>query len=202
MDLWRGALPAGTDLLGGRGGLERQVDGATSRRTRPPAFEAIKGGEIAFIAVRSIKLLDERLDLTRVLESFADKGGVAAAVVGDVAAASIELAARRDRAQELQTELMELALNGAGPAGIVDRLSELLELAAAWQDESGELRHEAGAIPATVAADPWTAEMPAVRRFADSSVVLAANPPVREFSVGAPGFARVVAPIPLRGGVR
>ena len=41
----------------------------------PPAFEAIKGGEIAFIAVRSIKLLDERLDLTRVLDSFAEKGG-------------------------------------------------------------------------------------------------------------------------------
>ncbi len=233
MDLWRGALPAGTDLLGGRGGLERQVDWATSLRTRPPAFEAIKGGEIAFIAVRSIKLLDERLDLTRVLESFAGKGGVAAAVVGDVAAASIELADRlmlpllllpeqahladvqqattrfildqrtalHDRAQHLQTELMELALNGAGPAGIVDRLSELLELAAAWQDESGELRHEAGAIPAAVPAGPWAEEMPAVRRFADSSVVLAANPPVREFSVGAPGFARVVAPIPLRDGI-
>ena len=176
MDLWRGALPAGTDLLGGRAGLERQVDWATSLRSRPPAFEAIKGGEIAFIAVRSIKLLDERLDLTRVLESFAEKGGVAAAVVGDVAAASIELADRlmlpllllpeqvhladvhqattrfildqrtalHDRAQELQSELMELALNGAGPAGIVDRLAELLELATAWQDESGELRHEAG----------------------------------------------------------
>src|ERR1039458_4733736 len=109
--------------------------------------------------------------------------------------------ALHDRAQELQTELMELALNGAGPAGIVDRLSELLELAAAWQDEGGELRHEAGAVPAAVAADPWTFEMSAVRRFADSSVVLAANPPVREFAVGAPGFARVVAPIPLRDGI-
>src|ERR1019366_5709736 len=145
MDLWRGARPAGTDLLGGRGGLERQVDWATSLRTRPPAFEAIKGGEIAFIAVRSIKLLDERLDHTRVLESFAEKGGVTVAAGGDVAAASIELADRlmlpllllpeqchladvhqattrfildqrtalHDRAQELQSELMELALNGA-----------------------------------------------------------------------------------------
>jgi len=232
-DVWRGALPAGTELLGGRAGLERQVDWATSLRTRPPAFEAIKGGEIAFIAVRSIKLLDERLDLTRVLDSFAEKGGVAAAVIGEVADASVELADRlmlpllrlpeqahladvqqtttrfildqrtalHDRAQEFQTELMELALNGAGPAGIVERLSELVGLATAWQNESGELRHAAGTLPAAAGEHPWIAEMAAIRRFADSSAVLAANPPVREFAVGASGIARVVAPIPLRDGI-
>jgi PucR family transcriptional regulator, purine catabolism regulatory protein len=232
-DVWRGALPAGTELLGGRGGLERQVDWATSLRTRPPAFEAIKGGEIAFIAVRSIKLLDERLDLTRVLDSFAGKGGVAAAVIGEVVDPAVELADRlmlpllrlpeqahladvqqattrfildqrtalHDRAQELQTELMELALNGAGPAGIVDRLAELLGLPCAWQDESGELRRAAGDLPPAAGERPWAAEMSAVRRFADSSVVLAANPPVREFPLGATGIARVVAPIPLRDGI-
>ena len=232
-DVWRGALPPGTGLLGGRAGLERQVDWATSLRTRPPAFEAIKGGEIAFIAIRSIRLLDERLDLTRVLGSFAEKGGVAAAVVGDVPASAVDLANRlmlpllqlpeqahltdiqqattrfildqrtalHDRTQELQTELMELALNGAGPAGIVERLAELLELPAAWQDESGELRHAAGSLPPALGDAPWTADMPAIRHFADSSVVLAANPPVREFGTGAPGIARVVAPIPLREGI-
>ena len=232
-DLWRGALPAGTELLGGAAGLERQVDWATSLRTRPPAFEAIKGGEIAFIAVRSIRLLDERLDLTRVLDSFAEKGGVAAAVVGEVAADSIELADRlmvpllrlpepshladvqqattrfildqrtalHDRSQELQTELMEQALGGAGPVGIVERLSELLGLPAAWQDESGELRHAAGALPPGPGESPWITEMAAVRRFAESTLVLAANPPVREFPVGAEGMARVVAPIPLRDGI-
>ena len=232
-DLWRGALPAGTELLGGRGGLERQVDWATSLRTRPPAFEAIKGGEIAFIAVRSIKLLDERLDLTRVLDSFAGKGGVAAAVIGEVADPAVELADRlmlpllrlpeqahladvqqattrfildqrtalHDRAQELQTELMELALNGAGPAGIVERLAELLGLPCAWQDESGEVRRAAGDLPPSAGDRPWGAEMAAIRRFADSSAVLAANPPVREFQLGVPGIARVVAPIPLRDGI-
>jgi purine catabolism regulator len=232
-DVWRGALPAGTELIGGEAGLERQVDWATSLRTRPPAFEAIKGGEIAFIAVRSIRLLDERLDLTRVLDSFAEKGGVAAAVVGEVTPPAIELADRlmlpllqlpetshladvqqattrfildqrtalHDRAQELQTELMELALNGAGPAGIVERLAQTLGLATAWQDESGDLRQAAGPLPPAAGEHPWNVEMAAIRRFADSSVVLAANPPVREFGVGAPGIARVVAPIPLRDGI-
>ncbi|HYA00810.1 MAG TPA: helix-turn-helix domain-containing protein [Candidatus Binatia bacterium] len=232
-DVWRGALPAGTELLGGRAGLDRQVDWATSLRTRAPAFEAIKGGEVAFIAIRSIHLLDERLDLPRVLESFAEKGGVAAAVVGDVTAEAVELADRlllpllrlpdqchladvqqattrfildqrtalHDRAQELQAELMELALGGAGPGGIVDRLASLLGLATAWQEESGEVRRVAGTTPPLAGIDPWSTEMAAIRRFADSSVVLAANPPVREFPVGAPGIARLVAPIPLREGI-
>ena len=93
-DVWRGALPAGTELVVGHAGLERQVDWATSLRTRPPAFEAVKGGELAFIAVRSIRLLDERLDLLRVLESFAEKGGVAAAVVGEVGPDSVAAADR------------------------------------------------------------------------------------------------------------
>src|SRR6202030_4658350 len=82
-DVWRGVLPAGTDLLGGGGGLERRVEWACALRTRPPAFEAVKGGEIAFGPVKSIRLLDERLDLPQVMVSFAEKGGVAGAVGAD-----------------------------------------------------------------------------------------------------------------------
>ena len=55
-DVWRGVLPSGTDLLGGGGGLERRVEWACALRTRPPAFEAVKGGEIAFVPVKSIRL--------------------------------------------------------------------------------------------------------------------------------------------------
>src|SRR3984885_5692624 len=93
-DVWRGVLPPGTDLLGGGGGLERRVEWACALRTRPPAFEAVKGGEIAFVPVKSIRLLDERLDLPQVMVSFAEKGGVAVAVVGDVSVESIAAADR------------------------------------------------------------------------------------------------------------
>src|SRR5438105_7166167 len=88
-DVWRGGLPEGTQLLGGGAGLERRVEWASALRTRPPAFEPIKGGEIAFVPVRSIRLLDERLDLQQVMASFAEKGGVAVAVLGDVSPESI-----------------------------------------------------------------------------------------------------------------
>lgn len=91
-DIWRGALPPSAELLGGGSGLERRVEWATALRTRPPAFEAIRGGEMAFVPVRGIRLLDERLDLTQVIRSFAEKGGVAVAVVGDVSQAAIEVA--------------------------------------------------------------------------------------------------------------
>src|SRR5438477_6165387 len=93
-DVWRAGLPEGTELLAGGAGLERRVDWACALRTRPPAFEAVKGGEIAFVPVKSIRVLDERLDLAQVMTSFAEKGGVAVAVVGDASQESIALADR------------------------------------------------------------------------------------------------------------
>ena len=94
-DVWRGALPEGTQLLGGGRGLERRVEWACALRSRPPAFDAVKGGEMAFVPVRSIRMLDERLDLPQVMTSFAEKGGVAVAALGDVSAASITVADQR-----------------------------------------------------------------------------------------------------------
>lgn len=93
-DVWRGVLPPDTELIGGGAGLERRIEWATSLRTRPPAFEAVKGGEMAFVPVRSIRLLDERLDLGQVMQSFAEKGGVAVAVLGDVSREAIAIAER------------------------------------------------------------------------------------------------------------
>src|SRR5438132_12068176 len=96
-DVWRGTLPPQTELLAGGAGLERRVEWACALRTRPPAFEAIKGGEVAFVPVRSIRLLDERLDLTQVMGSFAEEGGVAGAALGGVSADSLALARRLGR---------------------------------------------------------------------------------------------------------
>ena len=93
-DVWRGVLPPEAELLAGGAGLERRVEWATALRTRPPAFEAIKGGEMAFVPVRSIRMLDERLDLAQVVRTFAEKGGVAVAVVGEVSQEAIAVAER------------------------------------------------------------------------------------------------------------
>jgi PucR family transcriptional regulator, purine catabolism regulatory protein len=230
-DVWRGVLPPGTDLLGGGGGLERRVEWACALRTRPPAFEAVKGGEIAFVPVKSIRLLDERLDLPQVMTSFAEKGGVAVAVVGDVSVESIAAADRlmmpllrlpdgvhatdahhtcvrfildqrallHERAQELQLSLMDLALGGAGPDKIIERLAEVTGLPAAWQDPAGEVRH------LTIADDSLRDELEAgadaLRRWGSTIAALGADPPVHEFALGRSGLAALVSPVPMRIGV-
>jgi PucR family transcriptional regulator, purine catabolism regulatory protein len=230
-DVWRGVLPAGTDLLGGGGGLERRVEWACALRTRPPAFEAVKGGEIAFVPVKSIRLLDERLDLPQVMTSFAEKGGVAVAVVGDVSVESIAAADRlmmpllrlpdgvhatdahhtcvrfildqrallHERAQELQLSLMDLALGGAGPDKIIERLAEVTGLPAAWQDQAGQVRHLTVADRSL--RDELEAGADALRRWGSTIAALGADPPVHEFTLGRSGLAALVSPVPMRVGV-
>ena len=231
-DVWRGVLPEGTELIAGGSGLERRVEWACALRTRPPAFDAVKGGEIAFVPVRSIKMLDERLDLPQVMTSFAEKGGVAVAVLGDATPESIDVADRlvmpllrlpdsvhiadahhacvrfildqrallHERAQELQTALMELALGGAGAAAIVERVAEITGLAGIWLDAHGAIRHTVG-DESSDAARIAREQSGALRRWGDTIAVLAADPPVREFDSGAAGMSLLASPIPGRQGV-
>jgi purine catabolism regulator len=229
-DVWRGALPEGTELLGGGAGLDRRVEWATTLRTRPPAFEAVKGGEMALVPVASIRLLDERLDLADVMNGLAEKGGVAVAVVGDASPASLAVADRRlmpllrlpegahvgemqqsvvryiveqrtllhDRSQQLQMELMQLAMGGAGADAIVARLGEVTGRAVAWHDAAGRLRGVSGEIPATVREALGNGDE--LLRWVAGQTVPAADPPVNEFGLPR-GRSRLVAPIPGRDGV-
>jgi purine catabolism regulator len=232
-DVWRGAMPDGTELLGGGGGLERRVEWATALRTRPPAFETIKGGEMAFVPVRSIRLLDERLDLAQVIQSFGEKGGVAVAVVGDASRESVAVAERmmmpllhlpdgahlndiqqsvvrfildqrtllHERQQELHTQLMELALAGAGTAAIVDRLADITGHAVVWQEYDGTVRHASATSDGEVLSASLQKETGRVRRWAEGIAVVAADPPVHEFPLQEAGLARLVAPVPVRDGI-
>jgi purine catabolism regulator len=232
-DIWRGALPQGTELLGGGAGLERRVEWATPLRTRPPAFEVIKGGEMAFIPVRGIRLLDERLDLAQVIRSFAEKGGVAAAVVGDVTAQAIEVSEQmmvplftlpngthvadvqqstvrfildqrtllHEQQQHLHTQVMELALAGAGTPAIVDRLGEITARAVVWQDLDGRVRHASPLAERQDVVAALEADSVSVRRWAETVPAVAADPPVHEFTIPGTRFSRLVAPVPVRHGI-
>jgi purine catabolism regulator len=232
-DVWRGAMPDGTELLGGGGGLERRVEWATALRTRPPAFETIKGGELAFVPVRSIRLLDERLDLAQVIQSFGEKGGVAVAVIGDASMESVAVAERmmmpllhlpdgshlndiqqtvvrfildqrtllHEKQQELHTQLMELALAGAGTPAIVDRLAEITGHTVVWQENDGSVRHASPSADGDSLRQALEKEAPRVRRWAEGIAVVAADPPVHEFSLNRGGLARLVAPVPVRDGI-
>lgn len=76
-------LPSTTRLLGGAGGLQRQVTWAAVMRTRPPAFEALRGGECALLSLATLRALQEvdaSLTLARVVQSL-DDAAVAVVVV-------------------------------------------------------------------------------------------------------------------------
>ena len=231
-DVWRGSLPGGTDLLGGGAGLERRVDWATGLRTRPPAFDAVKGGEMAFIPVRSIRLLDERLDLASVMRSFAEKGGVAVAVVGDVSQEAILVAERmmlpllrlptgvhltdvqeatvryildqrtllHERQQELQSQLMEVALAGAGLPALVERLASVTGLATLFQQPDGTIAHRAGPELDAAVVTAVEAGTAAMRRWAEGTVVLPSDPPVHAVPL-VDGTSRLLAPVPSPDGI-
>jgi purine catabolism regulator len=229
-DVWRGVLPEGTELLGGGAGLDRRVEWATTLRTRPPAFEAIKGGEIALVPVTSIRLLDERLDLADVMNGLAEKGGVAVAVVGDASPASLGVAEHRlmpllrlpDGAHvtEMQQSVvryiveqrtilheqsqflqMELMQLALGGSGTDAIVARLAEV-------TGRVAawHDASGRLRSISGELPSTVRDAVGkgeellRWVAGQTVPAADPPVNEFGLPR-GRSRLVAPIPGRDGV-
>jgi purine catabolism regulator len=229
-DVWRGALPEGTELLGGGAGLERRVEWATTLRTRPPAFEAIKGGEMALVPVASIRLLDERLELADVMNGLAEKGGVAVAVVGDASPASLGVAERRLMPLlRLPDGCHVTEMQQAVVRYIVEQRTVLHERAQLLQMELMQLALGGAGTDAIVArlgevtghVVAWhdaggqlrsvSGELPPIvrealgdgeelLRWVAGQTVPAADPPVNEFSLPR-GRTRLVSPIPGRDGV-
>jgi purine catabolism regulator len=83
-DVWRGALPEGTQLVAGNAGSRREVVWCTTLRARQPAFTPLRGGELLLIDPQVLSAVDARLTLARLLESLAGQGVAGAAVLGRV----------------------------------------------------------------------------------------------------------------------
>src|SRR3989475_5830372 len=77
-DVWRGALPAETQMVAGAAGMRREVVWCTALRARPPAFTPLRGGELLLIDPQVLSAVDARLTLARLLESPAGQGGAGA----------------------------------------------------------------------------------------------------------------------------
>jgi len=94
-DLFRLALPTGTDVVGGARGLSRDVTWAASFRTFPAAFPSLKGGEIALLSLEALRQLEPPLSLEQIVPRLAARGVSAVAFVGEASPAA---AAAADRA--------------------------------------------------------------------------------------------------------
>src|SRR5712692_7742831 len=71
-------IPRDAHLVAGAEGLERRVTWATRMRARLPAFESVRGGELALLGLSQLRRLDETLP--HLLKSL-HKEGVAAVAV-------------------------------------------------------------------------------------------------------------------------
>ena len=85
-EVWRLALPAATVLLGKKDDLTRPVLWARRMSSHAPAFAALEEQEIALISIDTLRLLDERLTLPKVVRSLAKRNVSAVAVLGPVSA--------------------------------------------------------------------------------------------------------------------
>jgi PucR family transcriptional regulator, purine catabolism regulatory protein len=75
----------GARLLAGEAGLDRPVTWASAMRARPPAFESLQGGELALLALGTLRALhaqDDSLTLERLVADLAERRVAAIAVVG------------------------------------------------------------------------------------------------------------------------
>src|SRR3989442_7418810 len=73
-DVWRGALPAETQMVAGAAGIRREVVWCTALRARPPAFTPLRGGELLLINPQVLSVVDTRLTLARLVESLVGQG--------------------------------------------------------------------------------------------------------------------------------
>src|SRR5712692_1373670 len=151
-DVWRGALPEGTQLVAGTEGTRREVVWCTTLRARQPAFAPLRGGELLLIDPQVLAAVDSRLTLARLLESLAGQGVAGAAVLGRVSPE-----ARRGADAHA---LPLFALPGTAPLDqveqqvlryIVDRRAELHERAQDLHRQLSKLALAGRGLPALLA---------------------------------------------------
>jgi len=114
-DVWRGALPEGTELVAGAAGLQREVVWCSQLKARAPAIEPLRGGELLLVDTSLLALVDPRLTLVRLLDGLAAQGVAALGVLGAPAGEA------RERADALGLPLLVLP-KGQVPGDVSDRV--------------------------------------------------------------------------------
>jgi PucR family transcriptional regulator, purine catabolism regulatory protein len=91
-DIYRLALPQGTEILYGLDLLTRPVSWACSLRPSPPAFPKLTGNELALVDMEDLRQLDPRMRLDRVIQSLQQTRVAALAVLGEVPKSAVSAA--------------------------------------------------------------------------------------------------------------
>jgi PucR family transcriptional regulator, purine catabolism regulatory protein len=150
-DIWAGALPPGTQLVGGQRGLDRDVRWVITLRPRPPGLVGLKGGELVLLGANTLRALDERLTLARAIDQLSQAGVAAVAARGGIDQAAIA------RADALGFPLLSIPLEASLTQSeqdalrlLADRQAETLELTRQVQQQLTELLIAGHGLPAIV----------------------------------------------------
>lgn len=150
-DVWAGALPPGTQLVGGQRGLDREVRWVITLRPRPPGLVGLKGGELVLVGADTLRALDDRLTLARALDQLSQAGVAAVAARGGIDQAAII------RADALGFPLLSIPLDASLTQSeqdalrlLADRQAETLELTRQVQQQLTELLIAGHGLPAIV----------------------------------------------------
>ncbi len=95
-DVYRLALPPGTEILYGADALSRPVSWACSLRPSPPAFPKLTGNELALVDMDDLRQLDPRMRLDRVIQSLRQARVAAMAVLGEVPQSAVHAAGEQE----------------------------------------------------------------------------------------------------------
>jgi purine catabolism regulator len=150
-DVWAGALPPGTQLVGGQGGLDREVRWIITLRPRPPGLVGLKGGELVLVGADTLRALDDRLTLARAVDQLSQAGVAAVAARGGIDQTAIV------RADALGLPLLSIPLDASLTQSeqdalrlLADRQAEALELTRQVQQQLTELLIAGHGLPAIV----------------------------------------------------
>jgi purine catabolism regulator len=150
-DVWAGALPPGTQLVGGQHGLDREVRWVITLRPRPPGLIGLKGGELVLVGADTLRALDDRLTLARALDQLNQAGVAAVAARGGIDQAAIV------RSDALGLPLLSIPLDASLTQSeqdalrlLADRQAAALELTRQVHQQLTELLIAGHGLPAIV----------------------------------------------------
>ena len=91
-DVVRLALPPGTVVVAGNGGLAHPVTWVATQRATPPVFANLRGGELALVSVAALHAIDDQLTLPALIERLARVPIAAIGAQGEISTAAQEAA--------------------------------------------------------------------------------------------------------------
>ncbi len=184
-DVFRLAMPMGTELVTRNADLDQKVSWACCSRPSPPVFPSLEGGELALISMRDLQVLDPAGTLGQVLHRLVEAQIAGVGVQGEFEIDAIEIAhvdglplfVLPDQVSLHQVERDIIRL-------IVDRSAYILQRATNLQRELNQITLDGGGLEAIARQIQHVTEQPFIVLNANGHIVTAGGVAVGQGSLG------------------